>query len=269
VPKLRAETTIEGMNLMHYDGLNLAEGELSLGLEFFEALKKKAKFPFLSANVFLKENNKPVGEEFLIKEFDGFKVGIIGLVSPDFFNQDALIEENLAIKDPQSILKEILPRIRSQADLVILLSHLGKKGTKELVKNIPGIDVAIIGHNKGVMSKGELMGKTIIVQNCNMGKSLGILEINLNQNGTIRKYENRVEALSQSTPADPELIKLIRKFEEKKLAYEREKLAKKRKQELREQLKLSPEEFIEKMRRENRLMTPEEFLKMKSKTKEN
>jgi 2',3'-cyclic-nucleotide 2'-phosphodiesterase (5'-nucleotidase family) len=254
---------------MNYDGLNLAEGELSLGLEFFEGLKEKAKFPFLSANVFLKENNKPVGEEFLIKEFDGFKVGIIGLVSPDFFNQDALIEKNLVIKDPESILKEILPRIRSQTDLVILLSHLGKEGTRKIVKDVPGIDVAIIGHSKGVMSEGELLGKTIIVQNCNKGKSLGILEITLDHNGVIKKYENRVEALTQSTPVDPELLKLIRKFKEKKVASEREKLAEKRKQELREQLKLSPEEFIEKMRRENRLMTPEEFLKMKSKTKKN
>jgi 2',3'-cyclic-nucleotide 2'-phosphodiesterase (5'-nucleotidase family) len=108
-----------------------------------------------------------------------------------------------------------------------------------------------------------------VVQNCNLGKFLGILEITLDQNGEIERYENKVESLSKSTPVDPELLNLIRKFKEKKAASEREKLAEKRKQELREQLKLSPEKFIEKMGRENRLMTPEEFLKLKSRTKQN
>ena len=133
MPKLRAETTIEGMNLMHYDGLNLAEGELSLGVEFLEKLKQKAKFSFLSANVYLKESNELVGREFLIKDFSDFKVGIIGLVSPDFFNQDFLIKEKLVIKDPESTLRKILPKVKSQVDLIILLSHLGKKETRKTV----------------------------------------------------------------------------------------------------------------------------------------
>ena len=111
---------------MHYDGLNLAEGELSLGVEFLEKLKQKAKFSFLSANVYLKESNELVGREFLIKDFSDFKVGIIGLVSPDFFNQDFLIKEKLVIggKQPER-LKMLVKNLRLEKE-VIFTGYINK-----------------------------------------------------------------------------------------------------------------------------------------------
>jgi len=270
VPELRAEVTIEGMNLMNYDGLNIADGELSLGLDFLQKLEQKSRFPFLSANIYQKSNDQCVGQKFAVKEFDGFKVGIIGLVAPDFFDQNFLIAESLVIKDPESTLRKILPEVRSQTELVILLSHLGEKGTRKLVKNTHGIDVAIIGHDSGVINAGELVDRTILVKNSLKGEFLGILALALDRNGSIERFENKVAAISKKIPVDWEVLTLIRKFKEKRAAINRAKLAEKRQREMekkyREQLKMSPEEFMEKMRKENQLIAPEE---MKSRKMEN
>jgi 2',3'-cyclic-nucleotide 2'-phosphodiesterase (5'-nucleotidase family) len=40
---------------MNYDGVNIADGELSLGLKFFENLQKKCTIPLLSANLYKKK----------------------------------------------------------------------------------------------------------------------------------------------------------------------------------------------------------------------
>jgi len=260
VPELRAETSVEGMNLMHYDGLNIAEGELSLGPDFFKKLKKEARFPFLSANVYWKKNDQPVGQTYLIKRFDGFKVGVIGLVSPDFFTSKFPYKDDLVVKDPELTLKKILPEIKPGVDVLVLLSHLGKKATRELADHIPGIDVAIIGHDYGVKYKAELVGNTILVQNCKKGEFLGMLDLTLGQDGSIKKYENKLAALTKNSPVDPQVLRLQRKFGEKKAAAFRVKVAKKKQQELankyRKQLNLTPEEFIKKMKEEDRLLTP-------------
>jgi len=264
VPELRAEATIMGFNLLNYDGLNIADGELSLGLGFMEKLNEKAQFPFLSANIYRKKNDQPVGKEYLVKELNGFKVGIIGLTSPEFSEGNTLIEEELVIKDPESTIRKLLVEMKSQADVIILLSHLGKERTRELVKNVSGIDVAIIGHKLGVVHKVELADRTILVQSGRKGKHLGILNLTLDSKGSIIGHKARLAVLSKETPIDPTVQNLVRVFEAKKKAsLRKDRLAKRRERELEEkaggQLHMTPEQFIEEMQKEDRLLNPKEW----------
>ena len=52
--ELRAEISMKGLSIMGYDALNIADGELSFGLETFDKVKKEAEFPLLSANIYKK-----------------------------------------------------------------------------------------------------------------------------------------------------------------------------------------------------------------------
>lgn len=263
VPELRAETTIMGFNLLNYDGLNIADGELSLGLEFMEKLNEKAQFPFLSANIYRQKNDQPVGKEYLVKEFNGFKVGIIGLTSPEFVKENTLIKEELVFKNPESTIRKLLVKMKSQADVIILLSHLGKQRTSELVKNVPGIDVAILGHKLGVVNEVELVNRTILVHSGLKGKHLGILELTLDDKGSIVGHEAKLAQLSKETPVDSTIADLVKTFEaQKRSSLQKERAQKRRERELEEkaggQLHMTPEQFIEEMQKEDRLMNPEE-----------
>lgn len=264
VPELRAEVTVEGMNLMRYDGLNIAEGEASLGLSFLEGLRGKARFPFLSANLFLKETGNPLAEEFTVRKFDGgLKVGVIGLAAPDFFaTLPGEVKEALVIKDPETTLQALLPKLRSKVHLVVLLSHLGEAKTRELVQKVPGVDVAVVGHDYGLADKAQQVGNTILVRNNLKGEFLGILRLSLDAKRGISGFENKVTALRHdTTPPEPEVQKLLVDFAAKKGKLEADQMQEMqrrlRENEIREQLKLTPEEFMEKMKQENRLLTPE------------
>jgi len=213
-PTLRAETSMKALGLMKYDALNIADGELGLGEFFFQTLQKKTSFPLLSANLF--KNKKPLGQVYLIKKFVGFSVGVIGLVSPTYFNPERLAKENLEVKDPETTLKEILPKVRDQADIIILLSHLGRNQTNMLIQNVPGIDVAIVGHDQGTLNQPEMLSKTILVQNSMQGKFLGILDLTIGTKGTIESYTGSMVGITENTPSDPTVLALIREFEKYK-----------------------------------------------------
>lgn len=262
MPELRAETSIEGSNLLGYDGLNIADGELSLGLDFLRKLEQKARFPFLSANIYLKKNNRPLGKEYLIKEFNGFRVGILGLTSPELLKGNTLLKEELVVKDAESRTKELLAEIRSRADIIIILSHLGKDGTTKLVKNVPGIDMAILGHKVGVAKDAELVDKTLVVHSGMKGQYLSIIELALDDKSSIIWHKARLAPLSKETPVDSIISDLVRTFE----AQKRSSLRKERAQERRERelekaggrLHMTPEQIIEEMRKEDRLISQKE-----------
>ena len=217
-PTLRAETSMKALGLMKYDGMNIADGELSLGLKFFQKLQEKVSFPLLSANLYKKE--KPLGQPYIIKKFAGFSVGVIGLVSPSYFNQEFLAKkaiEGLEIKDPEATLKEILPRVKGQADIIILLSHLGRFATNMLIQRVPGVDVAIIGHDNGILNQPEIFTKTILLQNSMQGKFLGILDLTIGKKGTIENYAGILVGINRdTTPSDPEVLALIQEFEKQR-----------------------------------------------------
>ena len=213
----------------------------------------------------IKQNlNQPLVQEYLVKEFDEFTVGILGLASSDYFNKESLIKEGLAIIDPEETLKKILSEIQEKVDIVILLSHLGFTATKEMVQKIDGIDVAIAGHGKLSMESPELVGETLVIQNSFEGKYLGILALTLDQEGSIATYQGRKAKLLKDIPDDPEVAALVETFKKEKVAFNKAKREEKRKrllmQQQKDKLKMSPEEFIAQMKDKNRLMTPEEFM---------
>ena len=215
LPALRAETSMKALDLMKYDGLNIADGELSLGLEFFRKLQEKATFPLLSANLY--KNEKPLGQTYIVKKFAGFNVGIIGLVSPSYFYPELLNKEGFEVKNPEAILKEILPRVKGQADIIILLSHLGKNETTLLLQKVPGVDVAIIGHDTGILNQPEMLTKTILVQNSMQGKFLGILDLTIGKRGNIENYTGSMVGINEgTTPSDTEVLTLIREFKKQR-----------------------------------------------------
>ena len=213
---------MKALSIMKYDGMNIADGELGLGLGFFEKLRKKADFALLSANLY--KNGKPLGQPFLIKKFDGFNVGVIGLVSPRYFNPELLAKEKLEVKDPETELKKILPEVRSQANIIILLSHLGKSGTTLLLQNVPGIDVAVIGHDQYTLKQPVMLAETILVQNSMKGQFLGILDLSVGTSGIIENYTGSMVDIVANTPSDPTVHSLIREFEKQRDFNRRKKM---------------------------------------------
>jgi 2',3'-cyclic-nucleotide 2'-phosphodiesterase (5'-nucleotidase family) len=250
--KLRADVSLKGMKLIGYDAINLGAPDFSLGLEYLKGMASEFSIPFVSSNLISENKNEPWFKNYIIREFGGIKVGILGLISPKSF--DALPNRaeitGLRAVSPESVLEKTITRLREEVDAVLLLSHLGQEETDALPHEIRGIDITVIASTDEKISKtgatfaaGADDGTGTL---CAIPKSeaLGALEIQISPGNRINVLNDKQIALDDSVSLDPEINDLITS------AYlERKKEDYRKKQEdlhrqLRKGLELSPEEFI-------------------------
>lgn len=76
-------------------------------------------------------------------------------------------------RDPAIALKEVLPELRKQADVVVVLAYLPLDQAKALAAELEGIDVMVVGHTQPSLLTLETVGNTAVVVNNYETKALG------------------------------------------------------------------------------------------------
>ena len=71
---------IEAYNAIGYDAVTLGNHEFDGGYQKLLKQIKHSKFKWLSANV-LDQNKTPIVDPFIIRDFDGFRVGVFGITT--------------------------------------------------------------------------------------------------------------------------------------------------------------------------------------------
>lgn len=258
-PKLRAEAVLEGMALMKYDAVNVGDGEFSMGTDFLSRMEEQTHLPFILGNMDDTSGNMGWVRPYIVKEYSGLRVGIVGISANIFFDTGALSKQGIRITSPLETLRKLLPRLRKKVDVVVLLSHLGYKGTTDLLRfsGIKGIDVAVVGHGRRLTEKPEKINGALLVMCSMSGEYLGKLTLEMGKGGTITGYGNEMIPLTLTTdvPEDKEALEIMERFKEKKgeaqgEATEEEK-RKKEKDGKMKLLKMTPEHFLEMMKKRN------------------
>jgi len=198
---LDAKPDFKAMSAIGYDAMALGNHEFDKPIDVLMKQKKWATFPFLSANIVQKDTGKPLFDEFKIWDFDGLKVAVIGLTTPDTPILVASNVEALKFKDPVKVAKKMIPKLRKKAAVVIVLSHLGyyenayhgsnAPGDVTLAKSVPGIDVIVGGHSHNKIAEPVAQDGTIIVQGADDGKYVGRLDLTI-KNGVINMQGYRL-----------------------------------------------------------------------------
>ena len=245
-----AELMLNAMEVMGYDALNLGSPEFHFGKEFIEHTRSHVSFPYIASNLLYGGSRLPWTREYIIKEVGGIKVAILGVLNPNGLAQlpDQEQVKDLQVIPPEIALKRLLPEVRGKADLVILLSLFDVQETIALVKAVKGVDVAISSGSDDVFFAKE-PEDTVILQTGSLGKTLGLLKITLDGKRVLSVSERRHVSLRSSVPGNEEIEELVEKFK-KDQAKKDADLAQKEHERLMEGLQLSPEEFMERYRKE-------------------
>jgi len=179
----KAHLIIDCFNLMGYDAVGIGDDDLSLGEKFLLELARKAKFPFLSSNLFDEESNKLLFQPYVIKEMDGLRIGIFSLLSPDTFTSPSdPRKKGLIIRDPIETARATFKQLSSQTDFIILLSHLGYPKDIELSQAVQGIHIIVGGHSGVHLSNPPIFKDTIILQTSSKGMYAARLDLTLLNN---------------------------------------------------------------------------------------
>lgn len=205
----KGRSTIELLNLMQLDAMVVGNHEFDFGVPELQARIKEAKFPVLGANVMGFPDLKP----FVIKDVQGLKVAIIGLVTPATAHLSAVRDFcEVIFLSPQETMKKFLPQLRKHADVIIVLSHLGFPEDLKLAAGIEGIDVIVGGHSHTRVEKPLIVGRTIIVQAWEHGKAVGILDLQVSD-GRVALSGGNLEKNSASGPGDESVQELVKKYQ--------------------------------------------------------
>ncbi len=180
---------------MNYDAVAISMIDLAGGMDFFKELDQKSSFGWLSANIVNKETKLPIFTPYIIKEKAGLRIGIAGLTGSDQFAGKPE-DGDFVVLPWQSILPQIIEEMKSQCDMIILLSSFPSVENKRMSAEVSGVHILIESGSNPRNNSPELSNNTLLCRTGKNGKYLGLLRINWNESG---QWEN--------TSNDPMLAK--------------------------------------------------------------
>jgi 2',3'-cyclic-nucleotide 2'-phosphodiesterase/3'-nucleotidase len=234
----RPNPTIAVMNDLHYAATALGNHEFNYGLDVLWKAKREARFPILAANL-RQEYKKDTNEYFrpyIIKTVGGVRVAIVGFVTPGVPRWE--VPANYRGYQFEPIVESaqrVIPEVRKQADLVVVLAHSGlgpdpelkqqlpadeldgENAVAVLAERVPGIDVILFGHTHQELPERTIHG-VLVMQPKNWGQSLGRVQVEMEREGAgawrvAAKHSTSIP-VTDSVAADPEILKLAQPYEE-------------------------------------------------------
>ena len=177
----KGETITKLMNAAKYDAATLGNHEFDYEMAGTLATIERAEFPYLSCNFYHEEKGvrgENVLDSYKVFEFDGLKVAVIGITTPESFTKSTpayFMDENgnyiygIAGGENGAALyadvQKAIDAASKEADVVIALGHLGvdpasKPWTsEEVIANTTGLDAFIDGHSHSTVESKEVADK--------------------------------------------------------------------------------------------------------------
>lgn len=223
----RGEADVAAMNAMGYTVATHGNHEFNNTRAQWLKLVQMARFPVVCANVIDANTRQPLLRPYEILGVEGARVAVFGLVTESTRGYPAT-REGIEILDAIETARVLVPQLRQQADVVLLLSHLGYENDLRLAAQVPGIDVIVGGHSHTRLPKPEFVSHgeitslfqkngTVIAQAFQWGGELGRLELILRRDPntgrwTLMSYRGDLLLVSPDIPEHPEVRAVIARY---------------------------------------------------------
>ena len=229
------------MNHLQFDSMTVGNHEYNFGLKVLEKARGEAKFPWLSANTYEKGTQKNHYQPYIIKEFSGVRVAVLGLTTPGIPNWENVPNyAGLEFREPLSEAKKWVPLLREQerADVVVVAMHMGLEedlrtgivnpGQVEhenqavaIAKSVPGIDAIFMGHTHRDVPVVYING-VLLTQANYWGRHLARADVYLEQDsGRWHVYAKAARTIPTDDKVEPdaEVLKLAEPYDRETQAW--------------------------------------------------
>lgn len=209
------QVNVQVMNRSGYQYVTIGNNEgVTLPKEKLDQLYEQAAFTVIAGN--LREGSDGRQPEWsvpsVIHQFPDLKVGLLGVTIP---YPEAYRSMGWEVDDPLPLLARQIAELRSQADVIVLLSHLGYQADCRLASELEGLDVILGGHTHHVLEQGTRIGNTLIAQTGRFGQYVGHVRLEWNRKSRrIERIEAELLAAEHYQP-DESLVSFLREEEQK------------------------------------------------------
>lgn len=217
-PKVN-QVALNFLKLIGVTATAVGNHECDMKSSLFKDIMQNISFKLLACNLKPVNNKNPLSqkvEKSIIEEHNGHKYGIIGVLPTDLLSRvkygKVLQDQQI---DPVSIEETIddiqieINKLKSQGiNKIILLSHSGYGYDRKIARETDGLDVILGGHSHNLIEgikEGEnlLYSKSgepvVITQAGRDGKNFGVLNLEFDDKGIIKKVQNNVATTRKFT----------------------------------------------------------------------
>jgi hypothetical protein len=142
--EIKFQTMVEGMRKMGYEAVALGVSDLRLPageLAAVAASVNEQKSPFVSANVALFGFDSGMTSTYRIIAAGGKRIGVTSVLGKTY--QKEVKNDEIEMLDPEAAIQKILPKLKSEADFLVLLAHATKPETIALAKRFPEFNLVV------------------------------------------------------------------------------------------------------------------------------
>ena len=243
VPDYRA------MSAMGYELGALGNHDLDDGPAAWLRTRREARFPVLCANVLVAADSawsrglpevperlargarwigggrvpagtalRHIAEPFRVQVIGGRRIAVLGLLTREAVRSvSARRNGGVAVADPVETARALVPELRREADVVLVLSHLGLDDDRRLASRVPGIDVIVGGHSHTLVRAPILvlndrtpngLHGTAVVQAGSNGEWVGRTTLHF-EAGALRRVTGRVIRVRPAEGEDPAIAAFL------------------------------------------------------------
>ena len=203
---------IDAWNTSGLDYATFGNHEFDFGPDVLRARMSESHFKWLAANVIDKKTGKLFADtpEFVIREFDGVKIGLFGIVL-----QETLLTSrpgpDVDILDPCATAAKVIPKIHAAgAQVIVALTHQTIGDDKQFAR-CSGVDVIIGGHEHTLLE--SMSGHAPIFKMDSDARELGRIDLNISKStGKIESIDWQVIPVTDKVKDDPAFAPLDRKY---------------------------------------------------------
>ncbi len=196
-----------------WDAIGLGEYDLNYGLDFLREMIAEYDLPFTSANVRHPDTGELILPPYLVLEKAGARIGIISVLDPALtIVTMSPHDPEFQVDDPVATLRTLIPQMRREAQTVLLLSHLGDKQTEDLLKQVPGIDIAVVGHTFRKFDNERVIGDTVFLSAVHEGRVIGRCDVGIDTEGVVQSFSVTVTSLDEKIGDDPIIKEKVENF---------------------------------------------------------
>lgn len=174
----RAEVVLKIYEKIGYDAVNLGELDMGLGIDYLKKLQGRIKIPFLSANLKDRKTGKSPFNHYLVKEINGVKIGIIGILSPSLSSPIQKEMRGYSIEDPIKVTNDLIKSSLSDCHYLFVLAHLTPSEIEFLAERISEISLIIGGKDRSFIYPNRIH-RTLFIQTDAFGFHVGKIELRL------------------------------------------------------------------------------------------
>ena len=202
---------------MGIDAHCLGNHEFDYGWERIRDFEQASGAPILDANVTDAVGRRLV-RPYVVLDAGGLRVAVIGALTPRL---PKLIKPSQIgpwqVRPLVEALRGTVAQLRETSDVVVVLGHLFDDEDELVLREIPGVDVLVGGHDHGGRDEALVIEGRIGVKLRPYGRELGRLDLKLDQEGgrVVDHHWRRIPIHSTALPPDPEVAALVEHWESK------------------------------------------------------